>query len=387
MKRSVYDTPLQSPLAKALIGLGSFLSRLIPGRNHSGIFFFFPYWHVGGAERVHADIVRCVWELKPWVFFTHRSQDSKFRKMFQGGARLFNVWALLKYTLPFSVGLLSGYINRHDRAVVFGCSSRFFYKMLPFLSAEVKKIDLLHAFGGGAEDFSLEAVPCLDRRVAINRRTVADFASQYLSSGVPSHYLERVVVIENSVPVPAAYPKKERGGSLKVLYVGRGTEEKRVHLVGAAAALCAAQGIAAEFILVGDVEQAVAVADRKWCRFTGELSDPGEMAALYAAADLLVLTSSREGFPMVIMEAMAHGVVPVSTAVGGIPEHVVHARNGFLLAQDEPALPREIADLVRELSRQPETLDATSRNAYRYARDHFSCELFCRKYRELLGCL
>lgn len=386
MKPNIYDISLASPCCKLFIRLGRFLSRLIPGKNPSGIFLFFPYWHVGGAEKVHADIVRCVRDCKPWVFFTHRSQDSKFKGMFKGAGRLFNAWIFFKYTLPFSVGFVSGYINRHKRAVVLGCSSRFFYKLLPFLSANVKKIDLMHAFGGGAEDFSAEAIPFLDARVVINLKTKEDFASQYTRLGVPDGYLERIVLIQNSVKVPDSVPDKVHDGPLNVLYVGRGTEEKRVHLVGQAAAICATEGIAAHFTLVGDVTNAVPRGLHQYCTFTGEISDGIKMAELYSAAHLLVLTSSREGFPLVIMEAMAHGVVPVTTGVGGIPEHVVHGTTGFLLHEDEGILPQEIARIIGGLLDRRVMLEMMSRTVHQYSKDNFDSRSFCKKYRELLEC-
>ncbi|WP_173202125.1 glycosyltransferase family 4 protein [Geobacter sp. SVR] len=186
--------------------------------------------------------------------------------------------------------------------------------------------------------------------------------------------------------VPEIYPRKNRTGRLKVLYVGRGSEEKRVHLAGKAAAVCARQEMPVDFVFVGNVEHAIAREDRHWCRFMGELANPSEMAALYASADVLVLTSSREGFPMAVMEAMAHGMVPVVTPVGGIPDHVRNGENGILLSHDESQLPAEIAARLSELCASPDLLDLISRNAYDYAASSFSRSRFCGAYRELFGC-
>ena len=46
------------------------------------------------------------------------------------------------------------------------------------------------------------------------------------------------------------------------------------------------------------------------------------MAGVYAATDLLMLTSDTEGTPHVLLEAMGSDIPIVATAVGGIPEFV-----------------------------------------------------------------
>lgn len=65
----------------------------------------------------------------------------------------------------------------------------------------------------------------------------------------------------------------------------------------------------------------------------------GDVPALLAACDALVLASRWEGTPNVVMEAMASGRPVVATAVGGTEELVVHGKHGFLCpAEDAAAL-------------------------------------------------
>jgi len=363
---------------------GRLMGGLLPGHNKSGLFFFFPFCHIGGAEKVHSDIVNCFADKQPWVFFTKWSSRSPLlRSAFNQAARTFNWTLRLKYTYPLSAGIMAGFINRHPDAVVFGCNTLFFYKILPWLAPHVRKVDLLHAFGGGAEKFSLPTVNLLNARVVINRQTINDYETQYTNNGIDQKLLERIQVIENCVDIPPSIPKKTVARELKIIYVGRDSVEKRVHLIGKIAALVKERGIPASFTLVGDIQPSSAEGG---CRLTGEILDHNEMNRLYGEADLLLLTSSREGFPLVIMEAMAHGVVPVSTAVGGISRHIQHGKNGWLVdnLDNEQFIVENFCSILAWVAADRQLLEKISRTAYEYAAANFSPALFCRSYRQLL---
>jgi L-malate glycosyltransferase len=62
-----------------------------------------------------------------------------------------------------------------------------------------------------------------------------------------------------------------------------------------------------------------------------------DAARLQTAFDLSVLTSLHEGLPNSIMEAMAAGVPVLATAVGGIPELIIHRETGYLVSAGDVA--------------------------------------------------
>ena len=67
----------------------------------------------------------------------------------------------------------------------------------------------------------------------------------------------------------------------------------------------------------------------------------GQLAEVYGAVDALVLASSREGWPNVVLEALACGTPVVAFSAGALPEIVEHGRTGFIV-QDA----REMADAI-----------------------------------------
>ncbi|TPG05990.1 glycosyltransferase family 4 protein [Rhodanobacter glycinis] len=70
-------------------------------------------------------------------------------------------------------------------------------------------------------------------------------------------------------------------------------------------------------------------------RFLGEVPQ-AELCSYYNAADALVLASSREGMPNVVLEAMACGTPVVATPVGGVPELITAPEAGELMRERSP---------------------------------------------------
>lgn len=63
----------------------------------------------------------------------------------------------------------------------------------------------------------------------------------------------------------------------------------------------------------------------------------------YRAADAFLLTSTAEGLSNALLEAMASGLVPVTTAIGGAPDLIKNDENGLLVDwQDVQSLKRAI---------------------------------------------
>jgi glycosyltransferase involved in cell wall biosynthesis len=103
-------------------------------------------------------------------------------------------------------------------------------------------------------------------------------------------------------------------------------------------------------------------------------------------ADIIIISSSREGFPMVIMEAMMHGVVPISTNVGGISTHIKSSETGILINEkDENKIVELIMENLEYFLNNRIILDNLSLNVYNYAQANFRKDVFFDSYRKLLS--
>lgn len=107
----------------------------------------------------------------------------------------------------------------------------------------------------------------------------------------------------------------------KLIIVGEGGEERTLRR------LAAGCGVTDRVRFIGNLPQAV-------------------LAGYYAAADVLLLCSSREGTPNVVLEAIACGTPVVATKVGGIPDVLSTASCGVLMAERSVAA---CVDGVRQL--------------------------------------
>ncbi len=109
----------------------------------------------------------------------------------------------------------------------------------------------------------------------------------------------------------------------------------------------------ARFVILGggklqpQIEQLVA--DLRLSEAVTMLGVRADVTRIIPLFDVLLLTSRWEGFPNVVMEAMACEVPPVATRVSGIPELVIDGETGFLApAGDVAALAEAVLRLIQD---------------------------------------
>jgi glycosyltransferase involved in cell wall biosynthesis len=194
----------------------------------------------------------------------------------------------------------------------------------------------------------------------------------------------RVLVVENGVPDrnPSGAIASSGRAVPRVLFLSNMLPEKGPLVLVEALAVLQRRGIALEATfagaagdrrVVGDFHAAVArhgLGER--VRHVGPVFDAAK-DELLAAHDLFALPSSRDAFPLVVLEAMQHGLPVVATTVGAIPEIVVEDETGFLVAPGDVAA---LADRLERLATRPELrrrLGSAARERYH---DRFTFEAF-----------
>jgi teichuronic acid biosynthesis glycosyltransferase TuaC len=262
----------------------------------------------------------------------------------------------------------------------------------------IAAISLGRAFGkpvvitGRGSDINLIPRHSLPRRMILSASrdcaaliTVSSSLKEKLVSlGVES---DKITVLRNGVDLTFFQPEEREGARAKaamsrftLLSVGNLVGLKGHHLV--ISALVELPDV--DLILAGAgpeeaglrrLAQQLGVADR--VRFVGSVAQE-RLRTLYSGADALVLASSREGWPNVLLESMACGTPVVATRVGGIPEVVAAAEAGILMDERNAA---SVAKAIHQLRSGSVDRAATRRYAERFSWDATTrgqLELFAR---------
>jgi len=114
--------------------------------------------------------------------------------------------------------------------------------------------------------------------------------------------------------------------------------------------------------------------------FTGMLSKL-EWTNKSAEFDVFINTTSIDNMPVSVMEAMALGLLIVSTNVGGLPYLINHKKNGLLVAENNAI---EMADAIVNLIKNPAKATEMAINA-REMVGEFDVEFAKKKWVNLLN--
>lgn len=203
---------------------------------------------------------------------------------------------------------------------------------------------IIHAHGAEFETFFM-GLPKILKRIFefIFRRCNAFIVLSKIQEKFYIDHLrldeKRVFVLPNAVSVPKEIPTRaiQDKGLLTVISIGRvGLRKGTFDLIKSFSQLPNNLRSKAQLFIAGDGE--IEAGERLTAKlgvahqikFLGWISCE-QRNEILAAADIFILPSHHEAFPMSILEAMALSLAIITTPVGGIPDLITSYENGVLV--------------------------------------------------------
>jgi len=201
----------------------------------------------------------------------------------------------------------------------------------------------------------------------------------------------RIKNVPNFIDTDSFFPSPagSKEQPLSVLYVGRLETRKGAPVFAQAIPLIARAVPQAKFIFLGadrasssgqsqqaELQQFFKQVDLlEHVEFHGHAS-PEIFLSYYHQASVFVLPSLFENSPYTLLEAMACGRACVVSRAGGMPEMLVEGESGLFF---EPDNPKDLAEKVITLLRNPERRESIGRAARRRVEQEYSLDVGVEK--------
>jgi glycosyltransferase involved in cell wall biosynthesis len=257
--------------------------------------------------------------------------------------------------------------------IVIGCLGQTSYEVLRYTPAGVRRVAVIQSDAPIFYDAARPFAGCIDDVVGVSAKITERLAAMDVFRGV-----SRLCLL-HGVPMPEKMETRgKNSGPLRILYFGRITDpQKRVLLFPKILADLQKAGIPFRWTIAGDGDQRANLqhlmqstrADQQ-VLFPGPLPN-AKMPALLENHDVFLLASNAEGLPISLLEAMAHGVVPVISDLESGIRDVVDATNGILVPVDDVA---GYARAIVHLHEHRDELAAKSAAAHARVKTEFSVE-------------
>lgn len=350
---------------RPLIATGMpFANRLSRPDAQRRILMFLPIMATGGAERFALHVIRGLIARGDRVTVVLTRDDVR-HTWYEELQRLTPDVFLLPQLIRADdfPRFLHYLIESRGITLTYNALSILGYSLLPYLRAhcpQVAHVDytyLVQPQGhGGLPRYSLDYSGLIDLHIV----TSDDVRTWLIAQGAAP---ERIAVCSVNVDHEQFRPDATIRGRIRaelgidaatpiILFAARLAAEKRVYLLAQILTRLAATGTPFVAIVAGDGEDMPLLRYTVWrnrlqrqLRLLGAVPHQ-RLRELMLAADICLLPSEREGVALILYEAMACGVVPVASDVGGQHE-LVTPECGFLI----PIAPHEEDQYLEILQR------------------------------------
>jgi glycosyltransferase involved in cell wall biosynthesis len=233
---------------------------------------------------------------------------------------------------------VSAFLTRQDYDVLMVNFSPEMLLALPLLKRKPQVISVVHNDHDPICRAAMFNAPWIDWIVAVSPKV--EGRCRELDPGIGNKLCTIPNGIDMALFEPEPHSTRSPADAMNVLYVGRlEHSQKGVLLIAEILAAVRDAGVSCRCTIVGDGPDRNALMKRfarqglePFVSYHRRLSNK-EVIALYRTHDVYLMPSFYEGLPIVLLEAMASGCVPVASRLAGITDVVVEdAVDGLLVA-------------------------------------------------------
>ncbi|MEM7783296.1 MAG: glycosyltransferase [Planctomycetota bacterium] len=189
--------------------------------------------------------------------------------------------------------------------------------------------------------------------------------------------------LDTFFPRDPAIMRKELGINPETVVIAFGADDIKNrrkgmnHLIAALKYLNTQSQVECILFGSGEIESS---SDTPLIHSLGYIHSVEKQAAIYSAADIVVVPSREDNQPQVGLEAMACGTPVVGFAAGGIPEYVRHGETGLVV---ELGNERELAETINWFVDQPEARKSMGTQARIMMEQEFEIQAQTKKHEQL----
>ncbi|KKQ94460.1 MAG: Glycosyl transferase family 2 [candidate division CPR2 bacterium GW2011_GWC2_39_10] len=363
-----------------------------PRSSKKGILIAIPWMTFGGAETLIYNYCGQIKEDFDISFVTglesKHEWEYKFKEITSNIYHLANLFDDKSLYLEF----FSNYIKTRDIDVLHIIHNNFVYEFLPELKKRFPKLKIIVTlFNDFAVHFNgaLDCSKYIDVFTSDNNKVVKS-----LKEKIPNTK-KRFYVFPNATDCygvfnPQLFNREEQrkslnvsGDDLAVFFIGRLSSEKKPDTFLDVAGNILKKEKNIKFFMIGDGPMKESLLKK-----ISEINDPNltylgyqsQIPKYLSAADVFVLPSIVEGFPLSIVEAMSMRTVVIASDVGAISDVIESGKEGFVVT---PASVEEITEKILLINKDKEIMGAISDRARAAVEEKYSTVILGNNYKRL----
>jgi glycosyltransferase involved in cell wall biosynthesis len=363
-------------------------------KQKKNILITIPWMTFGGAETLIYNYCREIKDSFNISFMTGQKSEHeweyKFKEITPNVYHLANLFDDPKLHLEF----LSNYIKTRNIDVLHAIHNGFTFAMMPELKRRHPGLKIiLTLFNDRVPEYVSGAIQYqehINRYISDNSAVARSLAGK-LSDSAEISVIPNGIDSYNEFNLSLFDREKERLNlglkktDISIFFVGRLSEEKNPDVfVNAAIEMSKLKDKQhVKFFIVGDGPMKQEVLDQIKSSAIENIEYLGyqsEVARFLSAADMFVLPSKIEGFPLSILEAMAMSVAVIASDVGAVAEVVKSGVDGYVI---KPGSVEEIVGIIKSLSSDDELLRSIKKKAANKVRDKYSNKILGSNYQNL----